>query len=124
MITVPPLLIFCIISCQQEVIIGEMARFMLLSRLRSSIFSGVYARSNPPLNTMQLCRSRSNPQALFSRHAHDTSIPWSSYEPSTRIPFVWIEIKCAKARGEEMVCKITKKITEKIYYAVVSVVVY
>ena len=104
-----------------------MARFMLLSRLRSSIFPGVYARSNPPLNTLQLCRSGSNPQALFSRHAHDMSIPWSSYEPSTRIPFVWIEINCGKEDEDTLTNKkddVLSKITEKIYDNVVSVVVY
>ena len=108
-----------------------MARFMLFSKLRSSIFSGVYARSNPALNTLQPCRSRSNhsiydnTQApLFSRHAHTTT-PSTPVEPGTKIHIVWIEIKSAERAQNAMWWKNTLgEISEEIHRDVVSVVVH
>uniref|UniRef100_A0A1X7UF02 Uncharacterized protein n=1 Tax=Amphimedon queenslandica TaxID=400682 RepID=A0A1X7UF02_AMPQE len=75
---------FYIISCQQGDHTGEMAQFMLFSRLKPSMFSRAYAKGNASLSLLQLFRARST---------HNISIPAYLIQSATRPDIVWIEIK-------------------------------
>ena len=95
--------------------VKKMARIMLFSKLRPSIFPGAYTKGKAPLSLLQLFRSRST---------HNVSIPSSMIQPATRPHVVWIEIKdgTSETRQEDTYWeRILHRIRDEVSDDVVSV---